>query len=268
MKLLTINTHSLSEENQDKKLLILADAIEELKPDVIAMQEVNQTINGAVLEMDSLKNVFILGDVPPKKDNYAIALLNELERRKIKYNLCWTGFKKSYEQLDEGIAIMSRSKIDEYEAQTVSITDDYDNWRKRKIVGIKTQEQWFYSLHLGWWHDDEEPFLKHWEKILNAVQNKENVWLMGDFNSEADVCGEGYNEVLNSGWYDTYELAQKKDNGYTASGKIDGWQDSKTKRIDYIFTNNKKCIKSSNLIFDGKKYGIISDHFGIIIEVE
>ena len=45
MKLLTINVHAWIEENQDKKMEILAKVIAENDYDVVAMQEVNQSMN-------------------------------------------------------------------------------------------------------------------------------------------------------------------------------------------------------------------------------
>ena len=94
---------------------------------------------------------------------------------------------------------------------------------------------------------------------------------MGDFNSPSDVRGEGYDAVLDSGWYDTYVLAEEKDSGNTISGSIDGWKDKKDsgeKRIDYIFTDTKRKIKSSYTVFNGKNEEIISDHFGVLLEYE
>ena len=44
IKLLTLNTHSLIENNYKTKLKIFTDAILQEKPDIIALQEVNQTI--------------------------------------------------------------------------------------------------------------------------------------------------------------------------------------------------------------------------------
>ena len=38
-------------------------------------------------------------------------------------------------------------------------------------------------------------------------------FLLGDFNSEADVRGEGYDLILRSGWQDTYRLARQRDDG-------------------------------------------------------
>ena len=45
MKLLTLNTHSLREENQEQKLEWFLEAVMAEKPDIIALQEVNQTVS-------------------------------------------------------------------------------------------------------------------------------------------------------------------------------------------------------------------------------
>ena len=42
----------------------------------------------------------------------------------------------------------------------------------------------------------------------------------------------------------------------------------KEKRLDYIFCNKKRKIKSSYVFCNGKAYPIVSDHYGVYIEVE
>jgi maltose 6'-phosphate phosphatase len=66
MKLLTLNCHSYFEENQMQKIKILAKTIADNKYDVIALQDVSQTVKqpGHYLEM--------------KEDNYANILIDEL----------------------------------------------------------------------------------------------------------------------------------------------------------------------------------------------
>ena len=64
-------------------------------------------------------------------------------------------------------------------------------------------------------------------------------------------------------------MAEKKDDGITVEKNIDGWKDSKNEmRIDYIFTNKEIKVKESKVIFNGKNYPIVSDHFGIEVEVD
>ena len=46
MKLLTLNTHSLAEPGYEEKTDIFLRAVLEERPDVMALQEVNQTAGG------------------------------------------------------------------------------------------------------------------------------------------------------------------------------------------------------------------------------
>lgn len=81
----------------------------------------------------------------------------------------------------------------------------------------------------------------------NAVaggERKKTAFLLGDFNSEADVRGEGYDLVLRSGWQDTYRLAQERDEGYTVVQAIDGWRMPRTPRPKSASTRSgapKRC---------------------------
>ena len=45
MKILTLNTHSLQEENYHQKLAWFVEQILRKRPDLIALQEVNQSIS-------------------------------------------------------------------------------------------------------------------------------------------------------------------------------------------------------------------------------
>ena len=42
MKLITLNTHSLIEEHYEEKLHAFAEMVRKEKPDILALQEVNQ----------------------------------------------------------------------------------------------------------------------------------------------------------------------------------------------------------------------------------
>ena len=91
---------------------------------------------------------------------------------------------------------------------------------------------------------------------------------MGDFNGESHKTGESYDTVVSSGFFDTYTLTENRDSGYTVCEKIDGWNDEKNRRIDYIFCNFPAKVLHSEVLFDNKKYKVISDHFGVMIETE
>ena len=49
---------------------------------------------------------------------------------------------------------------------------------------------------------------------------------------------------------------------------IDGWKGhSEEKRLDYIFLNQVKRVLSSQVIFNDKNKPIVSDHFGVEVDL-
>ncbi len=264
MTIMTVNTHSYIEDDADRKLQILADAILRIKPDVVAMQEINQLSCSEYVSSSFMQAEYGIG---LKKDNYALRIA-ELLKNKCPYSFVWLGIKHGFEIYDEGLCIFTRERADETKSFLISKCNSEDNWKKRMALGVKFNGEWFYNLHMGRWDDSEEPFYDQWRCLTDNIGTDGRLWLMGDFNSPSDVRNEGYDCVLSDGWYDTYILAGKKDDGYTVSGKIDGWKDKNEflkKRIDYIFCNLSREIQTSYTIFNGKNEEIISDHFGVIV---
>lgn len=259
MKLLTINTHSLIEDDYRKKLDIFVDAIYRIRPDIITMQEVNQTINAPIICLGDEYNI--------RRDNHVYAVCKHLAIMGLDYSCIWRGIKNGYKKFDEGIAVMSRLPIKETKSFIISKTHDSKNWRLRRVLGVRTGNDWFYSVHMGRFDDTEEPFINQWQNFVSEVSQTERVWAMGDFNCDDE--SDGYKAVINSGWYDTYKLAEEKDRGITIRGNIDGWRDGDigSMRIDYIFCNKKIPVKSSQVIFNGDNERVISDHFGVLVEV-
>lgn len=270
IRLLTLNTHSLVESDYENKLKYFADAIERIRPDIIALQEVNQSISADIIDKKQIVGGTFIGNIPLKADNHIFRTAEMLRERGIEYNWVWLGIKRGYDKYDEGIAMLSLEPIEMINAINLSETDNYENWKTRKSLGIKVNNEWFYSVHFNWWNDKDEPFLMQWAKMMKEVADKETVWLMGDFNNPSDKCNEGYDIIRNFGWYDTFLFAEKKDSGYTAESTIDGWKvtqkNNRKLRIDYIFCNKKCDIISSQTIFNGINEPVISDHYGIICE--
>lgn len=274
MKLLTLNTHSLVENHYPEKLEYFVQVITEEMPDVIALQEVNQTI----AEISAVPHggyVPCTEGIIIRKDNHVQNAAAMLESRGVHYDWTWLPLKKGYDKYDEGIALMSRSPILETEILCISASDDYHNWKTRKILGIRTEaapEEWFFSVHYGWWNDPDEPFQGQWQRTQAHMQKHHLVWLMGDFNNPAEVRGEGYDMIRNAGWHDSYLLAGEKDSGITVGRVIDGWEDKITgtdgMRIDQIWCIEKPEIRTSGVIFNGENRHIISDHYGVIINCE
>ncbi len=283
MKLITLNTHSLEEEHYQEKLEQFVEGICREMPHVIALQEVNQTRTKAPVAVDLLERSGYLpcelGDdceeAVIREDNHGYRAAKMLLERGVSYSWTWVSAKIGYERYDEGLALFCRFPVLDTGQFFITKTHDYRNWKTRKILGITAMTdrgpQQFYSVHMGWWQDEEEPFYEQWKRIAGLVKPQEGApsWLMGDFNSPSHIPGEGYDLIKKSGWQDSYELAEEKDGGYTVDHSIDGWKDKKEKRamsIDYIWADRRMPVKCSRVLFDGKCYPVVSDHFGISAE--
>ena len=263
MKLLTLNAHSLVEKDWEEKLEILADAIIGEKFDVIALQEVNQPQN----EVEVWAGYPITTKLPLKNGNYMLKLQEKLGKHSRSYKSMWCGFKESYGKYQEGIGIITRLDLEGIKSVELTKEQTMPRWKRRYALGIKTPKGDFFSTHTGWWEDEDAPFSCQWDVLLSAVESKKT-WIMGDFNCESYKKDESYDLVTKSGFYDSYILAKTRDSGITVLDKIDGWQDEKSKRIDYIFCNFPAGVKCSQTIFNGENYGVVSDHFGVAIETE
>lgn len=283
MKLLTINTHSLQEVNYRQKLTWFVETVRKEMPDIIAMQEVNQSVSAPLAGPELLDGYSPCPDckVPIRQDNHAANAARLLAQAGLTYFWTWVPAKIGYGKYDEGLALLSlRDPISEIDSFYISQIRDYQNWRTRKVLGIRTtnRKDWFYTVHMGWWQDEQEPFLAQWqlmERELAARKKLYPTWLMGDFNSPAEVLGQGYDCIRSSGWQDSYTMARKNDEGLTVAGVIDGWREYlkdadkvSGMRIDHIWCSKELPIKSSRVIFNGKKEPIISDHFGVLVETE
>lgn len=258
MKLLTLNCHSWHEENQLAKIEWLARAIVQNDYDIIALQEVSQKVGGTPIHLQV------------KEDNYAYVLWQKIkELGGPSYHLHWDLSHLAYEnQYEEGLAILSKVPFEETSSFYISQSDNIEQWKSRKIVKatvkVNGENVSFYSCHCGWWHDEEEPFKNQVDQLMNYIPNDEWVFLMGDFNNSAHIRGEGYDYLLKQGFYDTYDLAEEKDEGITVKGKIAGWDQNKQDlRIDLILTNRNIPVQSSAVIFNGLNHQIVSDHYGV-----
>ena len=267
MKLLTLNTHSLVEEDHSRKLKIFADAVSAEKPDIIALQEVNQS--RTEIAANPVRYFPADHSAVVRRDNHVLNAAKLLPE----YFWTWIPIKLGYGRFDEGIALMSRSQILETAVLTVSANDDYSNWKTRKILGIRTEvcpKEWFFSVHYGWWDDDADPFSAQWERTLSQLDGFGKVWLMGDFNNPAEVKEEGYDLILRSGFRDCFTCARFRDEGVTAEGHIDGWKDKHSDekmRIDQIWHSGRVSAESCFTIFNGENYPVISDHYGVMLKL-
>lgn len=262
MKLMTLNCHSWQEENQKEKIKYLAKVIVKEKYDVIALQEVSQLKSSNKIK----------GNI--KEDNFIYLLLWELEKLNEKYDYRWEFNHIGYDIYEEGIGILFKGNIKEKYGDFIGKTKDTNFWKTRKfaMVSLEINNEIidFYSCHMGWWQDEENSFEEQVEDLLKIARSRGNrYFLMGDFNNDANIKQEGYDYLISKGLIDTFEISKKKDSGTTVRGVIAGWEDrsSADKRIDLILTNEACSVKESVVMFNEKNYEIISDHFGVSIEV-
>lgn len=282
MKILTLNTHSLVEPDYENKLKLFVEMIIKERPDVFALQEVNQLMAAAEVypEEEYVEVYRFKGKI--REDNHAYRVSRMLKEAGLSYYWTWIGAKKGYDIYDEGMALFSLTPILETRQFYISQSQCYSNWKARKVLGIKTGEkpEWYFCVHMGWWDDKEDPFATQWdnfqEELKIQVLWNQKIWLLGDFNSPAINEDQGYDYVKKHGWLDTWDLADQKDSGVTVEKEIDGWRDRKASgspavtgmRLDYIWCNYPAKIKSTKVVFNGKNYPVVSDHYGILIEVE
>lgn len=262
MKLLTLNCHSWMEEEQAEKIRIIARTIKERDYDVISLQEVNQSLNKALI----FNNI--------REDNFALILIKELENLGCYgYSMVWEFSHLCYGIYEEGISIITKHKVIDEENYSAFLSNikDKESPKTRRVlrVSIKVAENIidFYSCHLGWWHDEEESFKGQADNLFNSMQKDRLTFFMGDFNNDAFIKSEGYDYLIKKGLKDTFIMAKEKDSGITVEGKIAGWDlNKKNLRIDLILVNKDIDVKNSKVVFNGKNGSVVSDHYGVEVE--
>lgn len=271
MKILTLNVHAWLEVDQMKKLQVLIDVLYEKDYDIIALQEVNQMMTDPVVndqtyqapEDDPL-------NIPIKKSNFARVIVEKLRERGLIYYWSWTASHVGYDIFDEGLAILSKTQ---FEPINIVLSDEtrYDSVARRVALEAQTtinnQHFTIFSSHFSWWELEGTPYFKtEWSNLNGHLPEEGNVIVMGDFNSEAEVEGEGYDYIKTTSprLRDSYVMAKEVTGEATMLGKIDGWHDAEQgKRIDYIFTSTDLKPKTHQVIFNGHNEKVVSDHFGI-----
>lgn len=278
MKILTLNTHAWMEEDPYDKIEKIVDRIAAKTYRFVALQEINQSLDAeTIVDPGFIKAG---GDDPKvdiKADNFALLIVKELRERGLDYYWSWTANHIGYGKYDEGVAILS---LLPFEAESLLVSDcqDYTHHYTRRVLKASVKEaskNWaVLSCHYSWWQDVEgrELFKNEWDKTLTLLEDdkKTSLLVMGDFNNEASIKGEGYDLVKETAPYlaDSYPEAKEQVGEATVISAIDGWNDHPDeKRIDYIFTDKRQTIETYRVVFDGQNGPLVSDHFGIEAEI-
>lgn len=271
MKVMTLNTHSWLEASPYEKLQRIADKIAQEDYDIVALQEVNQSLTSKNIANYKLQNFCSVQDQTPiREDNFAYCLIQLLEKQGKTYYWSWEMSHIGYDIYEEGNALLSKTPLDS-QAFCVSETNKKEDYHTRNIlIGqmyVDEQEITVASCHFSWWIDEKSGFAFEWQRLEEYLFNVSNpMFLLGDFNNPAD--GIGYHLVAQSSLeiIDSYKITQKKSGEGTIKKKIDGWENNTEElRIDYIYVPKESRVQEYRHIFDGKTEALVSDHYGIEI---
>lgn len=112
MKIMTLNTHSWLEEEPREKLKQIAQKICHEQYDVIALQEVNQTMDAKRLTSEQLKNFSqVQEQTPVRSDNFAYCLIQLLAEQGETYYWSWEMSHIGYAIYEEGNALLSKQPL-------------------------------------------------------------------------------------------------------------------------------------------------------------
>lgn len=250
----------------------IAGAIDELDPDIVCFQEVGEWPGGNAEDADSI--LFGSSD-----SNMVHQILRRLDEPYF-YTMDWSHY--GFDVWLEGSAILSKHPIIDTGSRFISKRDNgrHEYWKSRNVPMARldlpgTGRVNVFSVHTGWWDDEEEPFQDQYRKLLawagEIAGPRETTVLCGDFNVPAnskkqELMTEG------TGYSDQYALANP--DGLldaTIGGSIDGWEGSDNgQRVDYILMNDDSPLQvvEARIIFTEKMYGIVSDHAGIYARFE
>jgi maltose 6'-phosphate phosphatase len=245
----------------------IAAAINDLDPDVVCFQEVGEWSGGNTEDPGSVR--FGSSD-----SNMVHQILRRLDKPYF-YTMDWSHY--GFDVWLEGSAILSKHRFIDTASRFISNPDNgrHEFWKSRNVPMARidvpgTGPVDVFSVHAGWWDDDEEPFQDQYRKLLawagEMAEPHGTTVLCGDFNVPAASEMQEF-MTRETGYSDQYALANP--DGLldtTIGGAIDGWESSESgQRIDYILMNDDSPleVEEARIIFTKEVYGVVSDHAGI-----
>lgn len=278
MKIMTLNTHAWLEADDQVQISNLATWIAQEDYGVVGLQEVNQGVDAVPLAADDLEAAGYqeasLGpiqdaDLVPviKGDNFAYVLVQKLADLGLTYYWTWLPSHLSYGVWEEGLAILSKEPLDEIQGYLLTPDYPFTTFKRRVALAGRVEETWYYSCHMSWW---DQGFQEELAALAEALPEPlVSTVVMGDFNNQPQLVGEGYDQVLALGLVDAYTKSYQQDGSYTVGSEIDGWRgDAQAKRIDYIFlTPDLAPVSRYQVVLDGRDSPVVSDHFGLAITI-
>lgn len=271
MKILTLNTHSWLEDQQEDKIEVLVNKIVEEGYDLLAFQEVNQALDDPSVEDERyIEADMVSPKIPLKTSNFAHILVSHLKDRGHPYFYSWVPSHIGYGKYDEGLAILAKNKF-KASSYLLSEADDYRQFTRRvglkALLTIEGEDYHFFNVHLSWWEREGVPyFKKEWDKLSSHLVKEGKLIVVGDFNNSPDISNEGYDYIFDQrpDLLDSYYSADQVFGQATVQGAIDGWEGKEgAKRIDLVLTDRSTIPQTHRLVFDGQNGSVVSDHYGI-----
>lgn len=241
MKILTFNINSKPDQDPKSKYQALAQLILQQGLELVCLQEVCQDLS-SFEQINPSNVIYQIMDYLPSE-----------------YQFVWSPTHIAYDQYMEGIAIITNLKFSNVREEFISKSHDYNFWKTRKAIFIDLVDEAISvcCTHTGWYDDKQEPFSTQFRKIMYHLGTKNHL-IVGDLNILAGSCEEQAN--LNK-----WNLIDYSQFGYSFDQAIDGWQNQKKGKVDYIIGNKPYQIIQQKLYL-AKDY--LSDHNGFYIEIK
>ncbi|MCH4031282.1 MAG: hypothetical protein LKG56_09155 [Lachnospiraceae bacterium] len=289
LKVLTLNTHSLFpvkgiQLTNEERLETLADVIIQNHIEIVLLQEVNQPGDDKFVSGDELAACGYLSEKAMGNNrkkityhNFAYQLASLLYSKNQKYIWSWNYAHKSYDVMEEGTAVFSALPVEKTFAVHVSAPPYDTTWQNRVQTGIllKRRDPVFcFSVHFGWnSRPGFEPFSEEWNhfrsflKVCEKERPEAGYIVAGDYNNDAARSSAYKSLIQNDGWQDCFIPGMQ--GGTLLPDNVDGWgEDHRKERIDWILTKPEVEVRKYRLAFDGIHEPIISDHFGVMAEIQ
>ncbi|MBU0692042.1 endonuclease/exonuclease/phosphatase family protein [bacterium] len=253
LKVVTYNLQGMRPgSNWQVRMVFIVQYLEELDPDVICLQEINETTTGG------------------GEDNMARTIADELsEHFGTTYHYYFAQTHIAWDQFYEGIGIVSK-----YPVTNEGFRSLPQSTFPRKVAWNRIDSPLgflnIFSTHLAYQSGDNAIRVQQVETIMEYISETEAAnpsaaaILGGDFNTTpgSDPINLLVNDTPESEYTDTFAEANPGQNGYTVPAE------APTSRIDFLFYRNtgSLLIDTSyvvmNATYDGSHYP--SDHLGVM----
>ena len=176
------------------------------------------------------------------------------------------------QEINQDIRGLAAKDVEGYEKLPGSPELHCDNYALQLVNYLRSQGRhyywsWAYN-HIGYDKYNEGVVIlsknpiKVKDILVSAVDDEH------DYHTRRDTAG--YDMILNSPLelQDSHKVAKSIQGDHTIIEDIDGWEGNKQSlKVDHVFTSKEIEIQSSTVVFDGGESPIVSDHFGLAVDL-